>query len=186
MRRHNPHIAPGDRLITFPIYVGQTWWPIERRYLGHRGLIEGKRTVWGQRYFLPTFESAFDREIIALRGLYEAEHPGVCLDALPREEAERHEVGFGRWLRSHGSAVHFPRYESAKFIINSSPDKSGPNDSSLPTNLLRDPSLELLVLGKALLHQSYVHLVHAGELQRLLQEWLPELDSIPTAQGRHF
>ena len=107
MRRHNPHIAEGDRLITFPIYVGQTWWPIERRYLGHRGLIEGKRTVWGQRYFLPTFESAFDREIIALRGLYEAEHPGVCLDALPREEAERHEVGFGRWLRSRGYAVHF-------------------------------------------------------------------------------
>ena len=61
-----------------------------------------------------------------------------------------------------------------------------PQHSFPCANLLPDPSLELLVLGKALLHESYVHLVHAGELQRLLQEWLPELDSIPTAQGRHF
>ena len=105
--RHNPHIAEGDRLITFPIYVGQTSCSIRTRYDGHCGLVDGHPTVWGRRFFMPTFESAFDREIIALRGLYEAEHPGVCLDRLSREDAERHEVGFGRWLRSRGYAVHF-------------------------------------------------------------------------------
>ena len=107
LRRQNPHIAEGDRLITFPIYVGQTSCSIRNRYDGHCGLLKGKRTVWGLRYFLPTFEGAFDCEIIALRGLYEARHPGVCLDDLTREEAEYHEVGFGRWLRSRGYAVHF-------------------------------------------------------------------------------
>ena len=54
-----------------------------------------------------TVKSAFDREIIALMGMYEGEHPGVCLDSLSRSEAEGHEVGFGRWLRSRGYAVHF-------------------------------------------------------------------------------
>lgn len=107
LRRHNPHIAPGDRLITFPIYVGQTACSIRERYDGHCGLTNGKPTVWGRRFFLPTFQSAFDREIIALMGMYEAEYPGVCLDRLSRAEAERHEVGFGRWLRSKGYAVHF-------------------------------------------------------------------------------
>ena len=107
LRRHNPHIAEMDRLITFPIYVGQTACSIRERYDGHCGLVEGKPTIWGRRFFLPTFKSAFDREIIALMGMYEAEHPGVCLDSLSRSEAERHEVSFGRWLRSRGYAVHF-------------------------------------------------------------------------------
>ena len=106
IRQHNPHVASGDYLITFPIYVGQTVRTIQERYRDHCGLTHGKPSIWGRRRFMPTFHSAFDREIIALMGLYETEHPGVCLDALSGIEAEQHEVGFGRWLRSRGHAVY--------------------------------------------------------------------------------
>ena len=72
------------------------------------GVVVGvaKPSIWGRHRFMPAFHSAFDREIIALMGLYETEHPGVCLDALSGIEAEQHEVGFDRWLRSRGHAVY--------------------------------------------------------------------------------
>ncbi len=83
------------------VYVGLTSQKIDERYDQHRSANHPAKTIWGKKFFLEPFATAFRGDLVEAFA-----DAGNDLDNLTKYQALRGELELRCWLQSRGTAAY--------------------------------------------------------------------------------
>ena len=83
------------------VYVGLTSQKIDERYDQHRSANHPAKTLWGKKYFLEPFATAFRGDLVEAFA-----NAGNGVENLSKYEALRGELELRCWLQSRGTAAY--------------------------------------------------------------------------------